>query len=405
MSRLWLAAPIACLLSGPPAAAADSPAASSAACPAGLETKMVPLPVYATLPNEGDTFGTMPVFLRVCDANQRTESIIAPSVTWNDVIHATGTFRWFHYPTDDRTLTFVASVSTRINSGVLLVWRDLPHAPGATTTEVELRWQRSVFYRFFGLGPDTAAEAESSYTRVRGHAAARHGLNLGGHWNVGVAVHLDRDLVQDLGVPGLPLSRRTFPTAPGMGGSTLFGQTIDVRFDTRERAENSERGFFTELATGPVEGLAGSPTYLTAHADLRALLPETHWVTGAARLDWRIVSSPGAPFYAQSSLGGAYFLRGFTEDRFIDQNAWTFELEQRIRLFQTHIYGVTADWRIDPFIAVGQVYRALGEAFSHPRVAAGMGFRAWVRPNVVGRIDVANGGEGWKVYVEIGYPY
>jgi hypothetical protein len=34
-----------------------------------------------------------------------------------------------------------------------------------------------------------------------------------------------------------------------------------------------------------------------------------------------------------------------------------------------------------------------------------MGFRAWVRPNVVGRIDVANGGEGWKVYVEIGYPY
>jgi hypothetical protein len=54
---------------------------------------------------------------------------------------------------------------------------------------------------------------------------------------------------------------------------------------------------------------------------------------------------------------------------------------------------------------VGQVYRALDEALSHPRVAAGAGFRAWVRPNVVGRVDVANGGEGWKVYVEIGYPY
>jgi hypothetical protein len=98
-------------------------------------------------------------------------------------------------------------------------------------------------------------------------------------------------------------------------------------------------------------------------------------------------------------------LRGFTQDRFIDQNLWTLELEQRTRVFQTHIYGVTADWRIDPFVAVGQVYRALDQVFSHPRVSAGMGFRAWVRPNVVGRVDVANGSEGWKVYVEIGYPY
>ena len=74
-------------------------------------------------------------------------------------------------------------------------------------------------------------------------------------------------------------------------------------------------------------------------------------------------------------------------------------------MLQTHIYGVTADWRIDPFIAVGQVYGALDQVFSHPRVTGGVGFRAWVQPNVVGRIDVATGGEGWKVYVEIGYPY
>jgi Omp85 superfamily domain len=402
MSRLGWATLIVCLLCGP---AAGAQSASDTSCSSKLDTRLVPLPVYATLPNEGDTFGVMPVFLRVCGANERTESIIAPSLTWNDVIHATGTIRWFHYPTDDQTLTFVASVSTRINSNVLLLWKDLPRRPGASTTEVELRWQRSAFYRFFGLGPDTQADAESSYTRVRGHAVARRGLNLDGSWNVGASVLFDRDLVQDLGVPGLPLSRRQFPGVPGMRGSTRLGQTIDVRFDTRDHGETSERGFFAELAAGPVEGLAGSPAFLTSHLDARALLPETAWISAAARLDWRGVSSPRAPFYAQSSLGGAYYLRGFTEDRFIDQNAWTFEFEQRIRLFQTHIYGVTADWRIDPFVAVGQVYRALDDAFSHPQVAAGMGFRAWVRPNVVGRVDVANGGEGWKVYVEIGYPY
>ncbi len=66
---------------------------------------------------------------------------------------------------------------------------------------------------------------------------------------------------------------------------------------------------------------------------------------------------------------------------------------------------MTADWRVDPFIAVGQVYGPLHEVLSHPRLTGGLGFRAWVRPNVVGRIDVATGGEGLKVYVEIGYPY
>ena len=382
-------------------------AAAGAECAGGLGTRVVPLPVYATLPNEGDTLGFMPVFLRVCDANARTESIIAPSITWNDVIHWTGTFRWFHYPADDQTLTLIASASTRINSGVLLQWRDLPRRAGESTTEIELRWQRSAFYRFFGLGPDTTEAAETSYTRVRGLGEARRGFNLGGNWNAGIGVLLHTDAVQDLGVPGLPLSRRVSPQrlAPGMDGSTIAGQTIDIRFDSRPNGENSERGLFANAAGGVVEGLSGAPAYLRGSIRVRALHPELGFVAGAARFDWTAVSTPRAPFYDQSTLGGAFLLRGFTEDRFIDQNAWTLEAEQRIRLLQTHIYGVTADWRIDPFIAVGQVYRAIDQAFSRPRVTGGVGFRAWVRPNVVGRIDVATGGEGWKVYVEIGYPY
>jgi Omp85 superfamily domain len=393
----------ACLSSLP--AMAQVAGAPRSDCLGGLDTRLVPLPVYSTLPNEGDTFGAMPIFLRVCDATERTESIIAPSVTWNDVIHWTGTLRWFHYPADDKTLTVIASVSTRINSGLLIQWRDLPLADGAFTTDLDLRWQRSAFYRFFGLGPDTPSGAETSYTRVRAHGSARRGLNLGGHWNAGVALLLHHDLVQDLGVPGLPLSRRTFPAVPGMEGSTILGQTIDLRYDNRPNTEYSERGFFANAGVSVVEGLGGSPAYLRGAVRLRALHPETIWLSGAARLDWSVISTPGVPFYDQSTLGGAYLLRGFTEDRFIDQNSWTVEFEQRIRILRTHIYGVTADWRIDPFIAVGQVYASVHHAFSEPRVTGGVGLRAWVRPNILGRIDLATGGEGLKVYVEIGYPY
>jgi hypothetical protein len=403
MMRVRLFLLSAWLLSLP--AAAQVAGASRSGCPGGLETRLIPLPVYATLPNEGNTYGVMPVFLRVCDASERTESIIAPSLTWNDVIHGTATLRWFHYPADDQALTVIVTASTRINSGLLVQWRDLPLSSGAFTTEIELRWQRSAFYRFFGLGPDTPANNETSYTRVRAHGSGRRGLNLGGHWNAGIALLLHRDAVQDIGVPGLPLSRRTFPAVPGMEGSTILGQTIDLRYDSRPNAEYSERGFFASAGIGVVEGLARSPSYLRGAVRLRALHSETNWLSGAARIDWTAISTPSAPFYDQSTLGGEYLLRGFTDDRFIDQNAWTFEIEQRIRILQTHIYGVTADWRIDPFIAVGQVYRSVRHAFSEPRLTGGVGFRALVRPNILGRIDVATGGEGLKVYVEIGYPY
>jgi hypothetical protein len=388
-----------------PGAGAQESSDAQGGCEGGASTRVVPLPVYATLPNEGDTYGFMPVFLRVCDATNRTLSILAPSVTWNDVIHATATLRWYLYPSDDQSLTFIASLSTRINSNVLFQWRDLPRRPGAMTTEVELRWQRSVFYRFFGLGPDTPDDAETSYTRIRAHLSARRGLNLGGGWNAGAAILLHHDRVQDLGVPGLPLTRRTFPSVPGMGISTIFGQAADVRYDSRPNAEFSDHGFFAGTEAGVVEGLAGSPAYVQGAVRLRALHPEFGWLSGAARLDWTMVSTPDAPFYDQSTLGGAFLLRGFTEDRFIDQNAWTVEVEQRIRVLQTHIYGVTADWRIDPFVAVGQVYRSIRHAFSEPQITYGVGFRAWVRPNVVGRVDLAAGGEGLKIYVEIGYPY
>jgi hypothetical protein len=400
-----LAALIICpvLLAGATrAAAADR---SSGRCPTDLARKLIPLPVYATLPNEGDTWGVLPVFLFVCEPTGTTSSILAPSISWNAVINWTATLRWFYYPSEEQALTMIASQSTRINSGVLILWRDLPRRQGAYTHEVEMRWERSAFYRFFGFGPDTPPDAETSYTRVRAYGIARSGLNLGGDWNVGLTYNVDWANVQDLGVPGLPLSKRTFPDAPGMHGSTLLGQAIDVRFDSRPQGDNSERGFFVGAGGGIVEGLRNSPTYFQGNVRLRALWQEVSWLGGAARLDWRGVSSPRAPFYEQNSLGGAFLLRGFTEDRFIDQDAWTIEAEQRIRILQTHIFGVTADWRVDPFIAVGQVYRGTSNAFSNPRVAGGVGLRAWVRPNVLGRIDVASGGEGWKVYVELGYPY
>jgi hypothetical protein len=393
--KVPIAIAVALLLARPAKAACDGP----------IGTRPIPLPVYATLPNEGSTFGFMPVFLRVCEDTGRTESILAPSVSWNEVIRWTGTIRSFNYPTDTRTVIFVASLSTRINSNLLFRWDDLPHDSGQLTREFEARWERSVFYRFFGIGEDTPEDAETSYTRVRAHGNARLGLNLGSDWNVGATLAFHRDEVQDLGIPGLPISRRVFPNVPGMGGSATLWQLLDIRYDTRKNREYSARGTAFEVSAGLEEDFLGGPAFARGSLFWRGLLPELEWLSMAARVDASFVSTSRAPFYDQSSLGGAFLLRGFTDNRFIDNNAWTVEVEERIRVVELHLLGVTADVRVDPFVGVGQVFAGLNQAFSTPHFTTGVGFRAFVHPNVLGRVDVATGGEGLDVYVELGYPY
>ena len=374
-------------------------------CKGDHEIKTIPLPVWATSPNEGNTWGVMPVLLRVCAADQSTEWLLAPSVTWNSVIHLTGSLRFYDYLDPDTVLAVIAGASTRINYRLIARWQRLPAADGAWTDEAVLSIERSAFARLFGLGPDAPASAETSYTSARVLASERRGRNLVDHLNAGILAGFERDAIEDRGVPGLPLAPQRFPGVPGIRGSTVLWQGVDLRYDDRAGGDYAEQGVRVEASLAVVEGLVRSPTFVRGEVSARGIFPELAWLSGAARALWTGVSDPGAPFYLQSSLGGAFALRGFPDGRFVDRQAWTIEGEQRIRLVQTHILGVAVDWRADPFVAVGQVFDDLGSALSHPRLTGGVGLRAVVHPSLVGRVDIASGGEGISVYAEIGYPY
>lgn len=370
-----------------------------------LRTRLVPIPLYSTLPNEGSTFGVMSVFLKVCDKDQRIKAIYAPSLSTNDTIQGTGTFRYYYYPSELKNLSVIASASTYVNWNSLIKWQDLPLETGAMTEEFTLRTERSIFYRFFGLGPDTPASAESSYTLTHEMLYYRKGLNLASHFNIGLGVNAENDSVGGQAVTNLPVSPVVFPNAPGMNGSAISGEFIDLRYDSRGELDYSVEGTYADLQTTAMQGLYQAPGYAVSQIDARQLFPETNRLSGAVRMYASYIYTPDVPFYDESSLGGSFLMRGFTENRFYDQGAWTLEAEQRIRVLQTHFYGVTTDWRVDPFVAIGQVYHDANSFFSHTQVAEGLGFRAWVRPNIVGRVDAAYAGEGLKFYVELGYPF
>ena len=190
-----------------------------------------------------------------------------------------------------------------------------------------------------------------------------------------------------------------------MGGGDLLEETADVRLDTRPNRDYSLTGQYLDLSAGVGQSPGYSPAFFVGTVDARELFKETDAISSAVRFYASYVGSPEVPFYYQSTLGGSFLMRGLVDDRFIDQGAWTAEYEQRFRLIQTHIYGVTTDWRLDPFIAAGQVFHPGSGIASKIRVAEGAGFRAWVHPNVLGRVDMAIAREGLNFYVELGYPF
>ena len=185
----------------------------------------------------------------------------------------------------------------------------------------------------------------------------------------------------------------------------MIWQGIDLRYDDRVGRDYAVSGIRLDAGLSVVEGLRGSPTFVRGIVEGRVPRPRAVVALGCRAVRVYGMSAPDAPFYQQASLGGSFLLRGFTEGRFYASQAWTAEVEQRVRALQTHVFGVVADWRFDPFVAVGQVFDDVGDIVAKPRIAAGVGLRAYVHPNLVGRVDLAEGGEGLKIYVEIGYPY
>lgn len=374
--------------------------------PAAAKTRFFPLPLYTTVPNEGSTYGFMPVFLRVDDTSGWVRSIWAPSGSWNSSAGVTGTFRYYRFLELFRSWHLLVSASTKINRSIWFTYDDDRRTRGKMTMNVLVRVRRNLFYRYFGLGPDTTADGESSYTRLFAIGSTRVGWNLLESLNLGVYGELRGDRPERHTIKGLPATQDVYPDAPGLDGASHVRAGLSLRFDTREQGDYSPLGFATELTASLAQGLTGGVGrfgQLTWTA--RGLVPEFKFLQGAARVLWtQVIGGDDVPFYDRASLGGELLFRGFQEDRFIDMGAWEVEAEQRLTLFQSHIFGVVADWRLDPFIAAGQVYGQEGP-FAHVRVAAGLGLRMWIRPDILGRVDVAYGGEGVRAYVVLGYPY
>jgi outer membrane protein assembly factor BamA len=200
----------------------------------------------------------------------------------------------------------------------------------------------------------------------------------------------------------------TMASVPGIDGFTTHALRFSLSYSTLDNRDTPTYGGYTRITLEPtLKVLGGSGNYRHYEMEAKGYIPlNNNRFISVFRVMYNQTIGGAVPFLEQSILGGESTLRGYGRNRFIDNSFLLCNIEERIRLFRWQVFGVTADWEIAPFIDIGGVMESLNKASrSDIELNPGIGFRAIVRPNIVGRVDLGIGKDGPAVFVGLGYPF
>jgi hypothetical protein len=375
----------------------------------------LPVPEIATDPDSGTTAGLLAVKLRT-DQDGDIRRIIAPDFIYNPYFGYGGHVRIYDYPSADVQWSVIAGAKERVERGI-----DLEYQSGILR---EQRWSftYSVVYdrdgtpRFFGIGNNSPAIAQTDYTAQQEFGQAQIGFNLNRTWQLlYTALARSVDVLPGT-LAGIASLQTRFGRILGVGTNNELLNRLSIVYDTRDNVTiprsgmkwvvysglASRRGVFNPslYSEAGIDGRGYLPitstTVLALHADLR-YLPETHYL----------------PFWALSALGGdstdiggSQVLRGFGPGRFYGRNAFSASAEVRQQIASINAISTHVDLELAPFVDLGQVFqRPSTTPWTHLHSVGGLGIRGLARPFVVGYIDIGYGSEGVAVFTGIDYPF
>ena len=334
---------------------------------------------------------------------------MAPMLIQNSIVGTRGVFNLFKYDPGGRQMRFIASLTERIERKVLFDYVDPAFGNGQYSLNFGGTFFKNATSRFFGLGQATTQAAESNYTAREARAYWRLGLYANEVTQISVGQRV-RQVQLQRGAIDLPFSVEQFPTVDGIQGeSIIVGHRASFYYDTRDSLVSPTDGVaitaYAELNQNVKNG--DHPVYSRYELEVKKLFPsESKRAILVVRADLQATIGSQVPFFEQSSLGGQNNLRGFGLDRYIDKHLIAFSIEERIHILRTKLAGVTADFEVAPFLDTGQVFNSFKDvSFQDYRMTPGLGFRAIVRPNVVGRVDYGYSREGGAVFAGLDFPY
>lgn len=376
--------------------------------PLHADLSVIPLPEILTDPNEGNTYGFLPVVL-LLDRQGRIEHIIAHDVRYNKITGVFPAFRLLGYPTLDQRYFITIRKSTKIDEDYIGEYENTNLWSGRANVLANFTFDRDSRMRFYGFGNDAEDSDETNFTKRKVGFRLRIGAR---PWRKDIEVawiaRVEDTTIARGGVDDVPFTGDELPETKGLEGSMVHAQGFSVAYDNRDSPTIPTQGTLGAAHFELIdEALGSSQSFLKYGFEIRQFVPIRERLVLALHgvLDY-VASAHRAPFYERSSIGGVKSLRGFGDDRFVDNHRFFTTIELRARAWERQVFGVTTEIELAPFIDAGQVFDAANELpFDALHYVGGVGFRGLVRPQVVGFVDLGFGSDGTAVFTGLDYPF
>ncbi|MRR05623.1 MAG: hypothetical protein EG828_01560 [Deltaproteobacteria bacterium] len=374
-------------------------------------TKLVtiPLPVIASSPNEGVTAGALSAFL-LHNAKDEVSTLSAAQVNFNKNFGTTFTLYGAFFPSPQTYWEFNVSKSTKINQDFEVKFRDKRFLDERLEIFVFPYLFTDGSARFFGFQSDSRTENETNYADKEFGLTITVGYDITKHLQIQFGERIRKVNIGKGAVDSLPYIRDRYNDSqvPGVNGFTAHAQKLAILYSTLDSRDMPTDGLYLKASIeSSLKALGSSADYRHYEGEIKGYLPldQGRFIT-VGRLVYNQTLGSHVAFLERSILGGENTLRGYGRNRFIDSSFFLCNLEERIRLFRWSVFNVNTDWELAPFIDLGAVIESLNSLSTRNfEFNPGIGFRAVVRPNIVGRVDIGVGNDGPAVFVGLGYPF
>jgi len=373
----------------------------------GNSWHIFPVPIFKTLPGEGQTYG---VLAAITAANNLHElkAIIAPAETYNKVTGVSTFVAGFLYPSYDSVLYFFGELAHHFTREGTLRYSHFPKSKGSFIYEGEFSYLQYPFERFFGFGAKTSTTTETNFVSEVFTGHEKIGYRFTPSITGIYTFRVDSWQLHSKAIPELADTLTTFAGNPEVVSSTNLTNRLEFQYDTHPDPNFSETGEFLNFAyLASLQSLGSAFTFhgYDLHAKLTRSFRGGRFTSVVfAQLEQRFGTS--IPFYLQSSLGGLRTLRAFIDRRFTARHRFSLDFEERIEVFQKRIFDTEVALSLDPFFSLGQVFDHFSD-INTPQIqpVGGFGIRMKAKPSVVGRLDIGFGREGMETYATIDYPF
>jgi outer membrane protein assembly factor BamA len=262
--------------------------------------------------------------------------------------------------------------------------------------------------RFFGISATSREDQETNYTLRQWGGEVSLGWRFQPHLMASLTERLRQVSIRPGAVNSLPYLKEVFRDIPGENGAFVWAHRLALTFDSRDAIETPTRGRFGQLfVEAAADALGSDASFVRYGMEGRLWWPHLgERLVMAVRGLIERVDGADLPFFELSALGGDDTLRGFGDNRFLDEGRFMVNAEERIKVYQLHYGDVRTDIELAVFAEAGRVFRSFSDLGSGKVQAVwGGGIRFVAAKQIVAKIDVGIGSEGAAIFTGLDYPF